>query len=224
MNNPTAAWLAALAVNQTVMVEIDGNWVPATVLEIKGDPVTPETAVEVQPQMGRIQDVAASQLRPTTTVKARVVIELDATLGQTTIDQFREILVGNVQAAIDQGLLTVDTDAQVHLQAPGCINEGPAGGASVDSHDVTVTVADNVPLFTSEQRKDVIDNLVDDMVDSLSTSEEYAGQVSRQGHTGYEQFTDVQLREEFYIQRSAELADWFEWAEDGQVDEVSANA
>src|SRR5690606_9650514 len=95
MNNPTAAWLTALALNQTVMVEVDGNWVPATVLEIKGDTVTPETAVEVQPRMGRIQDVAASQLRPATPVKARVVIELDATLGQTTIDQFREILVGN---------------------------------------------------------------------------------------------------------------------------------
>lgn len=209
MKQATLAWLESLAVNQIVQWDEDGDgtWAQAAIVGIKGTtPVTPDTMIEIQPEFGQTVIVTAGALRPVATAKVRIVIDFEMTMGTTGLEDLTEILRGNVDSAISNGFLAVDSSE------------------TVLSHEVSVSATDAAPLFTGEQRKEVIEALVEDMLDNLAISDTYPEEVARHGHApGYEHASDSELLAECRRQ-GLELAEWFEWAEDGQFDTINVEA
>lgn len=204
MKQANLAWLASLAVNSIVLWnedEEDVSWDQAAIVEVNGDGlITADTMVTIQPGYGPIRMVRAGDLRPVATYTIRISIDMKVMGVPNAGESLTQILRGNLDSAISQGMLSDDTSL------------------TIESHEIQVAVCDASPLFTPEQRKVVIEALVEDMKDSLANSEDYPDSVARHGHApGYEQATDAELVDECRRQFGG-LAERFEWAEDGSFD------
>lgn len=204
----TQAFLASLVVNAIVLFAQDDeapeqHAIVSIARASAEEPITVDTQVELQPEHGPTLWVRAGDLTPVARARVRIEVEVDFMLGLTPLEDLIELLEGNIKASINQGMLTTDADA------------------TVEYHDIDVSGGELERLFTSEQREQVIDRLVEDMLDGLAQSDDYPKAVCLNGHRGYKTMSDNDLRTQF-IDNIGPLEDSFDWAEEQDEEEEEA--